>query len=258
MSKFSEFIKPLEKKIVKNGPHILTALGVAGFMTAIGMGATATVKAVSLVEQRKAELEAERGEPVVLTKKEVAQTCWKCYIPTAVTCVLSAGCILGANSVSTRRATALATAYKISETALSEYQEKVTEVVGEKKEQAIRDEISKDKLEKNPVVSKEIIVTEKGNTLCYDVLSGRYFRSDIDKIRRAENLINKKLLSEMFMPLNDFYYEIDLPGTSMGDDIGWNIDKGLLDIHFSAQLADDDTPCIVLNYKVAPMYGYNN
>ena len=30
------------------------------------------------------------------------------------------------------------------------------------------------------------IITEKGNTLCYDVISGRYFKSDIEKLKRAE------------------------------------------------------------------------
>lgn len=258
MNKISQVVKSAEKTIAKHGPQILTGLGVAGFITSVGMAVTATPKAIRLIEDKETELEFEKGKTVRLTKGEIVKTCWKCYVPTAITCVLSASCIIGANSVSNRRTAALATAYKLSETALTEYQDKVVELVGKKKEQEIRDEVAKDKLEKNPVVNREVIITEKGNTLCYDVISGRYFRSDIDKIRRAENAINKRLLDEMYVALNDFYYEIGLDSTSMGDDIGWNIDKGLLDIHFTASLADDDMPCLVLDYKVAPMYGYDH
>ena len=40
------------------------------------------------------------------------------------------------------------TAYTISETALKEYKDKAVEVVGPKKEQAIRDAVAKEQLEK--------------------------------------------------------------------------------------------------------------
>ncbi|MFR8351429.1 MAG: DUF6353 family protein [Blautia obeum] len=45
----------------------------------------------------------------------------------------------------------------------------------------MKDAVAKDKVEKNPVVTREVIITEKGNTLCYDAISGRYFKSDIEK-----------------------------------------------------------------------------
>ena len=257
MNKISQIVKSVEKTIAKHGPEILTGIGVVGMVTTTVLAVKATPKAIRLIEEKETELEFEKQETVRLSKGEVIKTCWKCYIPAVVTGALSAGCIIGANSVSARRATALATAYKISETAFTEYQEKVVQTIGEKKEQAVRDEIAKDQIAKEPLVNKEVIITERGNTLCFDVISGRYFRSDIDKIRRAENLINKKLLDEMYVPLNDLYYEIGLDATSMGYDLGWNIDKGFIDLHFSTQLADDDTPCLVIDYKVAPMYGYD-
>ena len=47
---------------------------------------------------------------------------------------------------------------------------------GEKKHETVKDAITRDKIEKNPVVTREIIITEKGNTLCYDAISGRYFK----------------------------------------------------------------------------------
>jgi hypothetical protein len=60
----------------------------------------------------------------------------------------------------------------------------------------------------------------------------------------------------MYVSLNDFYYEIGLRSTAMGDDLGWNIDKGLIELGFSTQLSEDGSPCLVVDYQVAPMYNY--
>lgn len=189
---------------------------------------------------------------------ETVQLTWKCYIPSAVIGGISICCLIGASSVNFRRNAALATAYTLSESALKEYQEKVIETIGEKKEQSVRDAIAKDKLEQNPVVSREVIITEKGNTLCYDIISCRYFRSDIDKIKKIENELNRRMRDEMYISLNDFYYELGLNGSSMGEDLGWNIDEGYIDLNFSSQLAEDGTPCLVINYKLAPRYDYRS
>ena len=40
--------------------------------------------------------------------------------------------------------------------------------------------------------------------------------------------------------------------TSIGDDIGWHIDHGYIDMVFSSQLASNGSPCLVINYRVQP------
>lgn len=42
----------------------------------------------------------------------------------------------------------------------------------------------------------------------------------------------------------------------MGDMLGWNIDKGYIDLAFSSQLDANGTPCLVIDYQVAPVYDY--
>lgn len=135
-----------------------------------------------------------------------------------------------------RRNAALATAYTLSESALKDYQGKVIEMFGEKKNEAVKDAVAKDKVEKNPVVTREVIITEKGNTLCYDAISGRYFKSDIEKIKKAECELNRQMLDDMYVSLNDFYYEIGLDSVKLGDELGWNVDSGYIDLSFSSQL----------------------
>lgn len=247
----SKIAKNAQRIIEKHSPEILTGIGIAGMITTTIMAVKATPKALILIEERKVDEDR-------LTPVETIQAAWICYVPAAITGVISVACLIGASSVNVRRNAALATAYAISESALKDYQEKVIETVGEKKEKSVKDAIAKDKLDQNPVGKREVIITEKGNTLCYDAISGRYFKSDIDIIKKAVNEINKNLLDEMYVSLNDFYYEIGLDNTKMGDDLGWNVNEGLIVLSFSSQLASDGNPCLVMDYQVAPKYDYYN
>lgn len=248
----SKIINEIQKAVIKHSPEILTGLGIAGMITTTVLAVKATPKALDLINDRKDELEIEKLPPT-----EVVKTAWKCYIPAAVTCATSTACLIGASSVHLKRNAALATAYKLSESAINEYKDAVIDKIGEKKEQTIRDKVAEEKMKKNPVSSSEVFITEKGNTLCYDTISGRYFKSDIDRIKRAENAINKQLLDEMYVSLNDLYDELDLDHTKLGDELGWKIDDGLVELYFSSQLADDGTPCVVMDFTRAPKYNFS-
>jgi hypothetical protein len=248
----AKIIKDVQKTVTAHSPEILTGIGVAGTLITTVLAVKATPKALKLIEAEKKARNVDK-----LSALDTVKVAWKHYVPAAVTCVTSIACIVGASSVSVRRNAALAAAYKVTETALTEYKDKVVEVVGEKKEQAIRDAIDKDHVEKNPVSKSEVIITDKGNTLCMDYLSGRYFKSDIDKIKAAVNVINRRMVVDMYVSLNEFYDELGLDHTRLGDELGWKLEKGLLDVDFGSQIADDGTPCIVVNYSITPEYGYD-
>lgn len=247
-------IKSAGRVLTKYSPGILTGIGITGMIGATFMAVKATPKALYLIEAKKEESEVEELTPV-----ETIKTCWKCYIPATLTTVVSAACLIGASTVSAKRNAALATAYSISEAALREYQEKVVEVVGEKKEKAVRDAVAKNQIERDPVTKSEVVIIDSNsNTLCYEPLSGRYFKSTIDKIKKAEIKLDRQMIQEMYVSLNDFYWEIGLDETDLGDKIGWNLSKGYMDLSFSSQLADDGTPCAVIVYGIPPVYDYQN
>lgn len=242
------------RSVKKHSPTILTGVGIAGMITTTILAVQATPKALRLLEEKKADI----SEPEKLPPIEAVKAAWKVYVPAVLTGILSTVCLIGANSVNQRRGAALAAAYSLSESALKEYREKVVETIGKKKEQAIRDDIAKDRVTANPV--REVVVTDRGSTLCYDSLSGRYFKSDIETLRRTVNDLNRRMRDEMFISLNDFYCAVDNPDlspTKLGDSLGWNIDKGYIDLGFSSQLTADGTPCLVLDYTVVPEYEYN-
>lgn len=249
--RLSDMAKSVRTTLSKHSPEILVGIGISGMVATTILAVRATPKALVLIEEAKREKESDSLTPV-----ETIQAAWKCYIPAAVTGMASIACIIGSNSVNAKRSAALATAYTLSENALREYKDKVVETIGEKKEKEVRNAIAKDKIEKNPVSSNEVILTKKGDTLCYDVLSGRYFKSDIEKLKRCMNEINRQILNDGSASLNDFYYEIGLDSIKIGDDLGWDTRQGLVDIDFSSQLASDGTPCLVLDFSIAPVYDY--
>lgn len=248
----SGLIKSSKNTLKKYGPEILTGVGIVGMVATTISAVRATPKALMLIEEKKLDLDVDELKPV-----EVVRTVWPCYISPVALGVISILCLVGANSVNARRNAALATAYTISETALKDYREKVIETIGEKKEKVVRDAIAKEKIEKDPVSKKEIIITNNGDSLCYEPLSGRYFKSDIEKIRKAVNKLNRQLLFDSYVSLNDFYDGIDLAGTKIGDDLGWRVEQSLLEVEFSSQLTEDGTPCLVMNFLTAPVYDYN-
>ena len=254
MSKFNltAAVKSIKGVLERHAPEILTGIGVAGMVTSTVLAVKATPKAFLLINDRKDELEVEK-----LPVTELVKTTWKCYIPAAVTCGASIACLVGASSVNFKRNAALATAYKLSEAALSEYKDAVIETIGEKKEQSVRDKVAEERLKKNPVSKSEIIVTGNGTTLCYDPVGNSYFKSNIQQIESAKNKLNARMLSENYVSLNDFYDELGIGPTKLGDDLGWDIYKdGLVEIAFSSQLAEDGTPCLVMDYSIAPRYEY--
>lgn len=242
-------LKDVPKILKRHSPELLTGIGIAGMIFTTITAVKATPKALRLVDER----EIKEGKR--LTNSEIVKTTWKCYIPAAVTGVCSIGCLIGASSVNARRNAALATAYTISETALKEYKEKTVEVVGEKKEQAIRDAVARDKLEQAHVKDREFIVTGKGETPCFDPLTNTCFKSDIETLRRAENVLNKRLRNEMRITINEFLLEIGLDqcDDSIGENMGWDIDKGDIEFDFSSQLVDG-IPYLVIGHYNPPQY----
>lgn len=253
----SKTIRDMKLSLTKHSPEILIGIGITGMVTTTVLAVKATPKALLLIEEKKKELDVDKLTPV-----ETVKATWKCYIPAAISGTAAVACIIGSNSVHAKRYSALATAYKISETAFTEYRDKVVETIGEKKERTVRDKISKEQVENNPVHKTDIIVTGKGNTLCFDPLSHRYFYSDLEKIHRAANKLNYEINTNPFdngVTVNDFYSEIGLHGTVTGDNMGWNLSTGIIKVYPSAQMVEEGEehegePCMVLNFENPPQY----
>lgn len=253
-SKFNHLVKGVQYAIKKHSPEILTGIGVAGMITTTVLAVKATPKALQIIEDEKKATDTAKLKPV-----DTVKLTWKCYIPAAVTGVASVACLIGASSVHVKRNAALATAYTLSERAFSEYKEQVVETIGEKKEKVVREKVDKKRIERNPVSKSEVLMTKKGNTLCYDYMTSRYFESDIDFIKQALTRLNGALLREDYVSLNDFYDEIGLARAGLGDEVGWNagrVGRNLIELSMSYQGADDGRPCAVISFDPMPKRDY--
>lgn len=248
MISLSDMARRAGKLAADNSPAILTAIGVTGVITTAYLTGKATFRAAKIMEEND-------SEKYPLEPKEAVALTWKLYIPAVATAGATIAIIIFANRVGSRRAAALAAAYSLSERAFEEYKSKVLERLGPKKEQEIHDEIAKDRIAKD-FESREVVMVGPGSVLCYDEFTGRYFLSDMETIRKAQNNINEQVINDSYASLSDFYEAISLPATSFSDEVGWNLDK-LLDIKFSPVLTDTGKPCIAINFTVAPVRYYD-
>ena len=253
MSTITDVAKQVGSAVAKNSPAILTAVSVAGVVSTAVLAVKATPEAIDILSSDEGQLLLDTnddGEPF-FKKTTVIKLTWRCYVPAAIMGASTIACVISATTIGMRRNAALLSVYTLTERALTEYQEKVIETLGEKKATAIRDDIAQDHLNHNPMQNNKVVITGGGDTLCYDEISGRYFRSDIEKLRKAQNDLNHDLINEAWISLNHFYELIGLGPIKYGDEMGWLPDN-LVELNFSARLADDNTPCIVLDYKIDP------
>ena len=245
MVPLGEIFKRAGRLASDNSPVILTAIGVAGTLTTAYLTGRATFKAADILAEN--ESMAYPLEP----KQKVALT-WRMYIPAAASAILTVSAIMCANRVGSRRAAALAAAYSLSERAYEEYRSKIIERLGEKKEQAFRDEIAQERVNRDPVGNREVIFAGESSQLCYEAYTGRYFLCDMETLRKAQNDINHQVLHDSYASLSDLYALIGLPDTANSDEVGWNSDR-LLELKFSAVLSDTSRPCISVEFTVAPV-----
>lgn len=235
--------KEAGKTIAKYAPELLAGAG-------IGLWFTATVEAVRVTPRASMLIDSELNykKKDKLTVKETVQAVGTLYLPAAVAGLAGTGCIIASVSTSNRRYAALSSAYGMLEETARIYRDKVIETIGERKEKEIQGEVAQEKLNRNPISSKEIVITGKGNSLC--CFGGeRYFESEINDVKMVLNGLNERLLQENYISLNEVYLELGLEPTNNGSLYGWSTDYcRLIDWKFSSKIAADGRPCLVIDY----------
>lgn len=270
-SNVTNLIKTVKIGLGKHSPEILTGIGIAGMITTTVLAVKATPKALQLINDEKMDvfdsldLEDIPGNNTVytdisLTPIDTIKAAWKPYIPAIVTGVASVACLIGASSVNAKRNAALATAYELSKTALTEYKEKVVEEIGEKKEKIIREKVAQDRVDKTPINNSDVVVIGSGDVLFMEPICGKTFKSDIEYVRKVINDFNFRMTTgcEEYISLSEFYDEFKLKHTRASDLLGWNLGRdGQIKIDFLAAKTEDGKPCLMLDYIVEPRYDYS-
>lgn len=249
-----DLARKMQKLVKDNSTAILTGVGVAGTVSTAVLTGRASLKAARLIDFEEHDKVVENGKELDLQDK--VKLVWKLYIPPVATGALTITAIIMANRLATKEAAALAAAYSLTERALTEYREKVLEKIGESKETDIRDSMVEARMSKNPVNSREIILAGTGDVLCYDMLSGRYFQSSVEAIRKAENEVNFDIVNHMYCSLSRFYEEIGLPPTGISDTMGFNTEHRC-NVRFSTQMSSDGRPAVAIDFAYLPVINYD-
>lgn len=269
MKKQGKVMALIEKGVKFADEHqreIMLGGAIAGTVVTAVLSWKAGIKADKVLEKQKVKMEGlkyieESDEELYKEeKKKVTVETIKQLAPiVAPPALAAAGTIIsvvaGYKVASTQIAT-LSALYSMSEKALADQLEKTKEIVGPKKAQEIADAITDKKVKETPIDKNTIINTGKGTTLCLDDMSGRYFYSSAEEIKKACNTINKRMMDEYYISLNELYDELGLPEITLGEDVGFNIDDGLIDIDhiLGATLHNNETPVLVLNYDISAKY----
>lgn len=231
----------------KHSPEILTGIGVGGFITAIVFAVKATPKACELIEEKKLDTGKEK-----LTKREIIKTTWKCYVPTVITAGTATACIIGAAVENNQRNAALAAAYSLSQETMQIYKQKVIETIGEKKEAEIREKTDQEQFNRRPPQSFEVNPIPPDTLCCYEE---RYFYNNWDNIRAVVNDLGEEMLNNPFYPsvtLNDFFEGVNLPPTTMGDRLAW-------DLHLTGRPELYPPTCIEMpNHQICFVISFRN
>lgn len=250
--------KNIEKFTIDNAPTILTGVGVVGTLATAFLTGKGTVEAVKRVNEKKfiKHLHQDATETVKmgteeLSKFDVVKLTWTCYLPPVAAATITIGSIVMANRISAKRIAALAAGYGLLEGRMDEYKAKMQEKLGIKKETEARDEIAQDRVNASP--PDATIIVSEGKTMFKDEPSGRYFESTMEKIDRAINELNDRIIKKEYAVLSDWYEMIGLPPTSLSEDYGWTISNELVDMSKHAVITQDGKPVICLDYNVHPM-----
>lgn len=199
--------------------------------------------------------------PEDISGKEKAKVVIKNSWEAAAVGGLTWGTIIASGIIAFKRNKALAavtTAYMTTSEMFNTYRRHAIERLGEKKEGEMRGEIAEELVTHDPPSETVIFNTGRGNYLFKDRISGRYFRSDIDYIRKQEVVINQWLAAgEDWVSLNDWYGLIGLESLEDLEDLGWNVEEG---VHFEwdSCISPDNEPCMVINYDISPRYDFRS
>jgi hypothetical protein len=239
-----------------HSPAILMGVGCVGMVSTVILAVRATPKAVYLLEEAYDPEDPWAGREKTVDQlvkelgpKKTVETTWKCYIPATVVGLGSVACLLMSHRLSAGKSAAMASAYSLLERTMDEYQDRVIEQIGKDKNDDIRQEVQQAVVESSG--NEEIIPYGNGEILCFESLTGRYFKSSENTIMAAVNDFNHDLIHEFSCTMNDWFYLLGLPNVAIGDSLGWTTDH-MLDVDIRTVKAPNGLPALAIDYRYLP------
>lgn len=268
------------KTLSKHSPTILAGIAVAGVVTTGILAAVGHSKAKEVLSDLKQSKRNDAwnsfkdkfGDDVTLgsmddnseldewlekegsvTKMEKIKASWLCYLPAAVSAIFTIAAIIASNSINQKRLAAMSILLSSAETALSNYDKKVAEMLGRGKADKIKSAAEIDSIPDKLPEDRAIERTSHGDTLFMDKVTGRMFRSSMEYILQQQNNFNTDLLMDGGgdASLNDWYYLLDMGSSELGDIVGFTPSVPLK-LDFNSKQLDDGQQVTLISYQVHP------
>jgi hypothetical protein len=240
-----------QRFLKKNSATILTCVGAVGVVATTVTAVKSTPKALMLLDTAKKE----KGEE--LTKLETIKIAGPAYIPTVVLGASTLACIFGANILNKRGQAALMSMYALVDSGYKDYRKKVDDIYGKEAGKQVRAGIAKDKYAEK--YSENPLVPEDGKRLYYDFFSDQYFEARPFDVQRAEYELNRTLMLDDCVYLDDWYRMIGIDPLEPNNNFGWttcgNMDaywQTWIDFHHETVEIDDGLECIVISFMQDP------
>jgi hypothetical protein len=228
----------------KNGPAILTASGIIGFVGTTVLVARASVKAKPVIDEAKFGMRAIENQEIDAdyTRKvqvkdygraivDVTKDVGKIYAPAIIVGAVSITCIVSAHGMLRKQNAGLVAAYGALDMGFKAYRRRVSEVLGEDKERDIyrgvigrHEEIGQD--------GQVCLIEDYGTDIPSASIYGRFFDETSRYFKKTpeynlvfltatQNYCNDRLIARGHLFLNEVYEELGFEWTQAGQEVGW-------------------------------------
>ena len=103
-----------------------------------------------------------------------------------------------------------------------------------------------------------LVIAGEGPNTFYDYPHGRVVKYDIEKLRSKVNKLNYRLRTEMFISENELYGELGWPTVQDGNQKGWNVGSGEIELNVDWVSDEDGKPVGHLSYRTEPRINYGD
>lgn len=266
--KLTPLLNSTHRAVVKHAPDLLMGVGTICSISAMISAAKVSPLAKLAVEAKKVDIyvKEHQGESCdtvhlddcrKLTFWEWIKAVARYYGPVVAVEILALFCFWAAHGIDIRRQAMLAGLATTAEEALREYQQKVKQMIGDKAEKEIRNDISQDRVnrlppppDKNPMppgTAKDWCIIKNGEW------TSPYFLNTYIGIKDAQNQINQDMICNMYASESDLFWLLDpdrryLKTTGKSGQMGWDIDR-LLELEVTKCDGPDHETVYVICYK---------
>lgn len=267
----------------KYSPQILIGVGIAGVVSATVLACRATIKAVPVLEEMRADIEdlheiksslinedvvkfdeKEYQKDLVKVYAKNALVFVKLYAPAIVIGSLSVAALIGSHGIMAKRNAALLAMYKGAEEAYSAYRIRVREELGDEREE--------DLFRGN---KEEVVMADDGphrinKSQIFPTQYDRYFDESCKNWERnaeynllflthQQSYANDRLRARGHIMLNEIYDMLGFPRTKEGAQVGWVWKKGLENyVDFGMfEISSDKARDFVNGYEKAVLLHFN-